>query len=360
MILRVPWSEPSMGEDELSLVLKVLKSGWLGQGPQVKMLEELFKKRVGAQEAIAVSSGTAALHCALLAAGVKPGDEVIIPNLTFIATINVVLASGAKPVLVDVEPDTFNTSPELVAERITNRTKVIMPIDYAGMPIDIKGFEELAEDYGLILIEDAAEAVGAEYRGRPVGGFNHITCFSFHIAKQMTTIEGGMITTNDAKYAERCRLVRNHGMAERYEHIFIGFNYRMTDLNAAIGIAQLKKLDSFLEHRSRIAAKYMSELKDLARFQHVPPFVTKHPWMFFPILVENRDKLREHLARRGIDTRVCWKPVHMQPYHRRFFKGEKYPNAEEIYRHVICIPIGNGISMDQVEYVITCIKEVLP
>ena len=357
--MKVPWSEPLIGEEELNAVIEVLKSGWLSQGPKVRALEELFKERVGAREAVAVSSGTAALHCALVASGIGPGDEVIVPALTFIATVNVVLATGARPVLVDVEPDTFNTSPELVAEKITSRTKAIMPIDYAGMPVDIKGFEELAEDHNLLFIEDAAEAVGAEYNGKPVGGFNHITCFSFHIAKQMTTVEGGIITTDGPEFAEKCRLVRNHGMVEKYEHVFLGFNYRMMDLNAAIGIAQLKKLDRFLEHRARIANEYISKLRDLVDFQRVPSYVTRHPWMFFPILTESRNELREYLSEKGISTRVCWKPVHMQPYHRDFFKEERYPNAESIYQRVLCIPIGNNISMEQVRYVIKCIREAV-
>ena len=322
-------------------------------------MESLFKERVSAEHAVAVNSGTAALHCALVAAGIGPGDEVVVPTLTFIATVNTVIATGAKPVLVDVEPDTFNTSPELVAEKITGRTKAIIPIDYAGMPVDIRGFEELAEDHGLILIEDAAEAVGAEYRGKPVGGFNHITCFSFHIAKQVTTVEGGIITTDDPDFAEKCRLVRSHGMVERDEHVYLGFNYRMTDIQAAIGIAQLRKLDKFLEHRAEIASRYMEALRGLVEFQRMPDYVTRHPWMFFPVLVEERDKVRQALHEEGVDTRVCWKPVHMQPYHRRFFEGESYPNAEEIYERVLCIPIGNGISLNQIQYVIERMREVL-
>ena len=241
----IPIAKPLIGDEEIEEVVKVLKSGFIAQGPKVAEFEEKFAEYIGVKHAVATSSGTTALHTALLALGIKAGDEVVTTPFTFAATSNSVLYVGAKPVFVDVNPETYNIDPEKIAEAITDKTKAIMPVHLYGQPADMDPIREIADENDLKVIEDAAQAHGAVYRGKMVGSMGDAACFSFYPTKNMTTSEGGMVTTDDGATADAARAIRAHGESQRYTHVMLGYNFRMTDVAAAIGLAQLKKLDTF-------------------------------------------------------------------------------------------------------------------
>src|SRR5580658_87055 len=270
----LPYGRQSIDESDIQAVVETLRSDWLTTGPKVAEFEEAIAARVGAKYAVSFSSGTAALHGAAFASGLQAGDEAITSPLTFAATANCVLYQGAIPVFADVLEDTLNLNPELAATRITARTKAILPIDYAGHPADLDSFLQLADHHGLIVIEDACHALGAEYRGRRVGSVAHMTVFSFHPVKHLTTGEGGMVTTDNPEFAETLRRFRNHGISSEaaqrqtagqwhYEMLLLGFNYRLTDIACALGIRQLGKLESNLERRREIAGEYGRAFRDL-------------------------------------------------------------------------------------------------
>lgn len=353
------WTKPSLGLEEKNAIDRIVERGWFTQGPETKRFEQELCDYIGCKYAIVVNNGTSALITALLAHGIKANDEVVVPTFSFIASINAIIAIGAKPVLVDCDRATWNTTPDLVKEKLTNKTKAIMPVDVAGMPIDIDAFEELASKRGLILIEDSAEALGAMYKNKKIGSFNHTSVFSFHMAKQLTTIEGGCIVTNDKEVAERCYMIRNHGFdlnkRAEYIHRCFGLNFRITDLQAAIGREQLKKLDDAIKHRNKLVQIYREELD--FELQQIPDYVSLHPYMFFGILTENREKLVNRLLENNIEVKLCWLPAHMQPYHSKIFDSN-YENAEYIYSRILCLPMGNAITEEDIKKVIEVIKNV--
>lgn len=358
--IHIPWSPPNVGYEEMLAAKKVIDSGWWTQGKTTKQFEEDLAKKIGCKHAIVVNNGTSALIAALLAHGVGPGDEVIVPTYTFIATINAVLAVGAKPVLVDCDKSTFNTTPELVAEKITKKTKAIMPVDVAGMPVDIDAFSDLAKDKEVVFIQDSAESIGARYKGRNLGSFDHTSAFSFHMAKLVTTTEGGCILTNDEETAKKIAMIRNHGMEGKYDHASFGLNFRITDIQSAIGREQLKKLDDNIILRNKLANMYKEGLSDLVEFQNVPPCVTTHPYMLFGVLVdkEKRDHIIAKLNQNGVDTRICWPPVHHQRYHKHLFEGT-YPSADHLGTSIINLPMGNGLQQEHVRYVIETLRRIM-
>jgi len=290
-----------------------MESGWLTQGKITEEFERQVCRLTDSKFAIATNNGTAALMCALMANDIGKGDEVIVPSFTFIATVNAVIAVGAKPILVDCDPFTFNTSPELMSKKITKKTKAIIPVDVSGMPIDIDSFRKFAKEKNLILIEDAAEALGAKYKNKKIGSFGHSTIFSFHMAKIVTGVEGGIITTNDKNIAEKAKLIRSHGDVGGYNSIYFGLNFRISDIHSAIALEQMKKLDQFLKHRNKLAKIYKEELKQF-EFQKIPTNVTLHPFMLFGLLLKPkiRNKVNSYLNKNGIETRICWRPVHQQ------------------------------------------------
>jgi perosamine synthetase len=356
----VPWSEPDLGEEERRAVLAVLDSGWLGMGPKTKEFERGICEYTGAREAIVVNNGTSALVAALLANGIGPGDEVLVPTYTFAATVNSVLAVGAKPVLLDCDPQTFNVTPEIVESELRDhpQARALLFVDVAGQPCDLDALTELARRRSLVLIEDAAEAFGAGYRGRRVGASEHTTIFSFHIAKQMTSVEGGAIVTHDREVASRARLVRSHGEgSEKYVHVAFGLNFRPTDLLSAIGTVQLRKVDRYLGLRNDLARRYRDFLAPYLRFQEVPAFVTQPTWMIFMALATNREERDAYvrwLSAHGIDTRIPWPPVHAQPYYVRQFGASMFPSADDTFARVLSLPMGNGLKMEQVQSVVEC------
>jgi perosamine synthetase len=359
----IPWAAPDVGARERAAIDQVLATGWLGMGPKTKEFEGGLCAYTGARTATVVNNGTSALLTAYLAHGIRPGDEVLAPTYTFVATVSALLAIGARPVLIDCDPLTLNVDPDEV-ERVAKahpQAKALVFVDVDGQPCDIDRLREIARARSLPLIQDAAESFGATYRGRPIGGYDHTTIFSFHIAKQLTTVEGGAVVTNDTEIAERCRLIRSHGEGpEKYVHIAHGLNFRPTDLQSAVGLVQLARVDQFLAHRDRLAQRYRQELADVLEFQHVPSFVTRATWMIFVALCHDaaeRNAYNAWLRERGIDTRIPWPPVHQQPFYLARFGPQSLPHAERAYARVLSLPMGNAITDEQVAAVIECTRE---
>lgn len=360
---KIPWSTPDISIDEENAVSEVMASKWLGMGPKTHQLEQNICSFVKVQNSIVVNNGTSALIAALIANDIKPGDKVLVPTYTFIATVNSVLAIGARPILVDCDPRTFNVSISSLQEAFDQHrdASCLVFVDVAGLPADVDLMRDFSHKNNLKLIEDAAEAFGAKYKDKMLGNFDHTTIYSFHIAKQMTTIEGGAVVTNSRQIAEKIRMIRSHGEGkEKYVHTEFGLNLRPTDLQSAIGIAQLKKVEEYIEKRKRIAELYMSELSQQLEFQLVPSYVVRHPWMLFMCLVKEkslRDKLNAFLNERGIDTRIPWPPANLQPYHKARLGDVRCPNAEAVYNRVLSIPIGNAITESQARKVIQVVKD---
>ena len=267
---------------------------------------------------------------------------------------------GATPVLVDSDLGTFNTTPELMKPLITKKTKAIMPVDVAGMPIDVDAFTKFAQAHNLIIIEDAAQGLGAVYKGKKIGSFNHTAIYSFHMAKLATTVEGGCIVTNDEKIAHTCAMIRNHGMEGRCEYKVFGLNLRINDIQSAIGRVQLRKIEKYIALRNKLVNMYKKGLGDIAEFQNIPPYVSTHPHMLFGILVDaaKRDAIIKTLNENGIGTRICWNPAHRQPYHSAIFKGN-YPNADKLSSRIINVPMGNDLSEEDVQYVIDIFRKAV-
>jgi len=347
----IPVARPHVGEAEKRAVMEVLDSGQLAAGPRVEAFERAFAAYIGARHAIAVNSGTAALVVALQAHGVGPGDEVITTPFSFIATATSIIACGATPVFVDIDPFDLNLDPEKVEDAITERTKAILPVHLYGHPARISELAELAEDFSLALIEDAAQAHGAEHAGRRVGTFG-TGCFSFYPTKNMTTGEGGMITTNDDEIARRARIIRNHGQEVRYRHDLFGLNWRMQDLNAAIGLAQLEQLEGWT--RARIANA--ERLSSLIRGFETPRVREgdRHVFHQYTIRVpRDRDRLQQRLQEAGIGTAIHYPvPIHQQPIIRELGLGEgAFPVAEAAAAQVLSLPVHPGLAPEDVEYI---------
>ncbi len=356
---KIRWAPPLLGTNEEKVVQKVMKSGWLSQGKITEQFEKKMCQITNSKFAIAVNNGTSALMCALIAHKIGKDDEVILPSFTFVATVNAVISVGAKPVLVDCDPLTFNTTPEIMNEKITKKTKAIIPVDVSGMPVNIDSFRKFAKEKNLILIEDAAEALGAQYKNKKIGSFGHSAIFSFHMAKIVTGIEGGIITTNDREIARKAKLIRSHGDLGGYNSICFGLNFRISDIHSAIALEQIKKLDQYLERRNQLARIYKDELKEFD-FQEIPNYVTLHPFMLFGLLFKPkiRNKVNQFLNKNGIETRICWRPIHLQKY---FLTNKKYnlPFSEQIFTKIINLPMGNGLSENDVIKVTHSVKKAI-
>ena len=352
----IPIARPQMGEDEKQRVWEAMDSGSLAQGPRVAELEQRFAEFIGVGHAVATSSGTTALHLALLGYGIGPGDEVITVPFTFIASANSVLYTGARPVLVDVDERDFTMAVDQVTAAITPRTKAIMPVSLYGQPADLEAIDEIATRHGLALIEDAAQAHGAAIGARKSGSWGAGT-FSFYPTKNMTTGEGGMITTDDAELAGRVRLLREHGMKVRYHHDIVGYNFRMTDLAAAIGLAQLPKLPAFNDRRRAIAARYDAELHGVMT-PAVRPGVT-HVYHQYTIRVHDRDAFAERLKERGVGSAIYYPiPVHRQkPFLALGYGDQRYPVTDRLTEQVLSIPVHPSLSDDEVATVIGAVNE---
>jgi perosamine synthetase len=375
----LPYGRQSVDEGDIQAVVDVLRSDWLTTGPKVAEFEDAFAARVGAAHAVSFSSGTAALHGSVFAAGLKPSDEAITSPLTFAATANCILYQGATPVFADVCRDSLNLDPEQVERRITPKTRAALPVDYAGHPADLDAIRTIAERHGLIVIEDACHALGATYRSRKVGGIADMTVFSFHPVKHITTGEGGMVTTNSPKFTEMLRRFRNHGISSDarqrqaagqwyYEMVQLGYNYRLPDIGCALGIQQLKKLDANLTHRREIAGIYSAAFRGISGL--ITPAVcpeANSAWHLYPLrldlekLTANRAQIFRALRAENIGVNVHYIPVHLHPYYRdRFgYKGGEFPIAEDAYERLISLPMFHGMSDQDADDVIEAVKKVV-
>jgi perosamine synthetase len=375
----LPYARQTVDDDDITAVVEALRSDWLTTGPLVETFEKAFASEVGAGHAVAVSSGTAALHAAVAALGIGAGDEVIIPALTFVATANCVVFQGGKPVFADVDPETLLLDPNQVEALVTPRTRAVIAVDYAGQPCDYDGLRKITDAHEISLVADACHAVGGRYRGKAVGSLAMLSTFSFHPAKHVATGEGGMITTNDPELARRARIFRNHGIttdhrqrAEKgswfYEMVELGLNYRLTDMQCALGLKQLEKAGFRLKRRRAIAARYRSSLSQVSGIE--PLAVTdnvEHAYHLFVIrLTENdlaakRDEVLSALRAEGIGVNVHYIPVHLHPFYRERFGTHPgdIPVAEAEYQRILTLPMFPAMTDQDVDDVVTAIRKVV-
>jgi perosamine synthetase len=374
----LPYGKQFVEQKDINAVIKVLESDWLTTGPTVMEFEKQFAKQVGAAHGVAVNSGTAGLHCAVYAAGVKSGDEVITSPMTFMATANCVRYQGAKVVFADVEPDTLNIDPKKIKECITPKTKAIIAVDFTGHPANLEAIEEIAINNNLAFIEDAAHALGTTYKHKKVGSIADMTTFSLHPVKHITTGEGGLVVTDDSDLAERLRRFRNHGISRdhhqrqeqgawSYDMEEIGYNYRLTELNSVLGISQLQKLPVLLERRKEIAARYNDAFSKIS--QLTPP--TVHPdcesaWHLYVIklnlesLNKNRDEIFQALRAENIGVNVHYIPVPWLVYYQKLgYKKGDWPVAENSYYRLLSLPMWPGMTDEDVEDVILAVEKVI-
>jgi perosamine synthetase len=380
MVNSLPFHVPDLGEEEIAAVVEVIQSGWLTTGIKVKQFEEQFAAMIGTRHAIAVNSCTAALHLALEAIGVSEGDEVIVPTMTFAATAEVVTYLKAKPVLVDCTGDSLNIDPERIEKAITPRTKAIIPVHFAGHPCEMEAIGTIAQAHNLCVIEDAAHALPARYRGRMVGAISDITCFSFYATKNITTGEGGMIATNDAVVAARVRTMSLHGLSRDawnrytaqgswyYEILYPGFKYNLTDIAAALGLAQLKKCERFWKARDRIAGLYdegFSDIPEITR-PHVAPHI-QHAWHLYVIQLEldrlsiGRNEFIKRLQDARIGCSVHFIPLHLHPYYRDAYgyHPTDLPRANEVYQRIVSLPLYPRMTDADTDRVITVVRKIV-
>jgi perosamine synthetase len=360
----IPVAEPIIGDKELKYVEECVKSGWVSSiGDYIYRFENCFSNFCGTKYGVSCSNGTVALHLALKAFGVGNGDEVIVPALTFIATANAVTYCNAIPVFVDAEPETWNIDPDKIEEKITKKTKAIIPVHLYGHPVDMDTIIDIARENKLVVIEDAAEAHGAEYKGRKVGSIGDVGCFSFYGNKIITTGEGGMITTDNEEIAERARMLRDHAMSKekRYWHDTIGFNYRLTNLQAALGVAQMERIEDIINIKRSNAKLYNSMLKTVAGIT-LPKEAewAKSVYWMYSILIEDkyrisRDELIIKLKERGIDSRPFFYPIPSMPPYKT---ANAYPVSEELSRKGINLPSSPRLKKDDIKYIVEQIKEI--
>ena len=384
--IKLPYGRQSISDQDIEAVSEVLRDDWITQGPRVEAFEKAIAAKVSATHAVAVSSGTAALHSACLAAGLGEGDEALVPTLTFAATAAAVRLTGAEVRLVDIDPATLALSTETAGPRISQATKAILPVDFAGLPANWSDLRDLAVASGLITIADAAHALGAVYQGLPVGGFADMTCFSFHPVKAITTAEGGMTVTNSARFAEQLRSIRNHGIVrdpERfsastpqraegepwyYEVQSVGLNYRISDLQCALGLSQLERLDAFVARRTQVADIYTQAFSDTELIRPREVFEDRtSAWHLYVIqlnldaITSTRADVFHELRRRGLGVQVHYIPLHRHPYYRQRYSVSPadFPNAERYYESAISLPLFPDMSDADAGLVADIVLEVL-
>jgi len=374
----ISFHKPYISKDEIKAIEEVLRKGWLTYGKKSIEFEEKFKNYIGSKYAIAVNSCTSCLHLALKAIGLKESDEVIVPTITFVATAEVVRYFNAKPVMVDVEKDTHLMDISKVESLITKRTKAIIPVHYAGQPVDLERLMEIAKKYNLYVIEDAAHALPAWYKGRKIGTFGDITCFSFYATKTLATGEGGMATTDNKEFSEKMKILRLHGISKdawkrysaegswEYDVLELGYKYNITDIQSALGIAQLNKLEFMWERRKRIAeiyTKHFSEVEELIPYRVKKDRVSS--WHLYPLKLNlealkiDRNRFMEELKKRGIHTSVHFIPLYRFTYYRKMgYKAEDYPNSEWVFERIISLPIYPSMTNEEVYYVVENVIDI--
>jgi dTDP-4-amino-4,6-dideoxygalactose transaminase len=374
----IPFSPPLIGEAEIAEVVDTLRSDWITTGPKTKRFEQAFARRVGADDAVALSSCTAGLHTALLAHGIGPGDEVITTPMTFAATVNVIEHVGARPILVDVEPDTLCLDPQKVKNAITADTKAIIAVHYAGHPVDMDALEIIADHHALVIIEDAAHALPAAYRGRTVGSRKHLTAFSFYATKNMTTAEGGMLTGEPALLA-KVRTLSLHGMSRHawnrygkegtwhYDIEAPGFKYNMTDIQAALGLHQLQRLNDFVQRRLEIATEYLRELSSVDYLQLPNTRADiKHAWHLFILRIHDhqlridRNQFIQEMKARGVACSVHFIPIHLHSYYKNKYgyAADDFPIAYSNYQRMLSLPLNPSLTDQQVATVIEAVLDI--
>jgi len=363
---KIPFSDPFITNEDVMAVASSVKEKRLSQGKYVERFEKEFANYIGVKNALAVCNGTAALHTALNAIDVRCSDEVVVPSFSFVATANCVLYQGAKPVFVDIDPRTYNISPKEIERKVTKKTKAIIPVHYAGQPADMASICEIAGKQSIHVVEDAAEAHGALYHGSKAGSLGNLACFSFYPNKNMTTGEGGMITTNDDESAEKIRMIRSHGQSERYHHVVLGYNYRMSDIHAALGLVQLKRLNWVINKKVEKAKYYDKRIQEMfgddVRTPHVASYAS-HVYMFYAVRFSNkkiRDKAIAELEKKGVETRVAFPPIHLQPLYQDLFGNKRgyLPVTEDVSNTILCLPIYPHMSQEEQEYVLAGLDDV--
>lgn len=376
----LPIATAVFGKEEEKEIIDTLRSGWITLGPKTRKFEHDLAEYVGAKYAIALNSGSAALHLAMLAIGIKNGDEVITTPLTFAATANSIIHCGGKPIFVDIDPKTFNIDPKKIEKKITKKTKAILPVDYGGQPVDLDSINKIAKEYRLFIVEDAAHTIGAKYKGCNIGTIADITCFSFHPVKNMTTGDGGAITTDNKEFAEKIMMLRVNGMDKEswkrntptgswdYSIAIEGYKYHMNDLTASLGIHQIKKLDRFRKIREDIADTYDSEFKDIPQIT-IPfrEFNIQHAHNIYPLLVDTKDltisrnEFIDQLKQFNIGSIVYFRPLHLQPFFQQTLgcKPGDFPNAEYVFERLLCLPIYPGMTKKDAGFVSEVIKKII-
>ncbi|MFH2001309.1 MAG: aminotransferase class I/II-fold pyridoxal phosphate-dependent enzyme [Planctomycetota bacterium] len=375
----IPFSRPSIGDEEIASVVDTLRSGWITTGPKTKEFEDRFAEYVGAKHAIALSSCTAGLHLAFIALGIGEGDEVITSPMTFAATTNMMINVGAIPVFADIDPGTRQILPEKIEACITKKTKLIVPVHFAGSACDMDRIMAISERHGIPVLEDAAHAAGTLHKGRKIGSLGNMAIFSFHPIKNMTTGEGGMVTVDDPSLAEKIALLKFHGLAKdawkrysegevtQYDVLLPGFKYNMMDIQAALGLQQLKRLDGFNEERGRQAEYYNQHLKGMEgiRLPMLPDYSVGHIWHLYTVLIDtphvSRDTFMKELSSRGIGSGLHFKAVHLHHYYKERFGFERgfCPNAEFVSDRIVSLPLFPGLSRSDQDRVIRAIGEIL-
>jgi UDP-4-amino-4,6-dideoxy-N-acetyl-beta-L-altrosamine transaminase len=371
----IPYGRQFIDEDDIQAVNEVLRSDYLTTGPRIVEFENIVASYVGAKYAVAIANGTAALHAACFAAGIGPGDEVITTPITFAASANCVLYCGGKPVFADIDPVTYNIDPEDVIRKITSKTKAIIAVHFTGQPCDMEAIYAIAKKYNLIVIEDAAHALGADYKGRKVGTISDMTTFSFHPVKHITTGEGGMVTTSDEKLYKKLISFRTHGItrdvslmthnegAWYYEQFDLGYNYRITDIQCALGISQMKKLDQFIARRTEIANQYNKAFKALEGI--TIPYQAQgcnNSWHLYVVQINNMDRKEvfDQLRQAGIGVNVHYIPLYKHPYYQNNgYSDVICTNAENLYKHSISIPLFPKMTDEEVHYVIKAVEDIV-
>ncbi len=377
----LPYGHQWIDEEDVKSVIEVLRSDWITQGHKVVEFEKEFAKYVGARYAVAVNSGTAALHAACFAAQIEKGDEVVTSLITFVASANCVIYQGGIPVFADIDENTLNIDPEEIRKKIIKKTKALIPVDFTGLPVDLEKILQIGKDNKFVIIEDASHALGATYKDKKIGSISDMTIFSFHPVKHITTGEGGMITTNNKEFYERLKLFRTHGITKEkdkllyydgpwyYEMQELGYNYRLTDFQCALGLGQLKKIDKFIQRRREIVKKYNSEFKDMQEIKipEINPINSNPVWHIYMIQVnleklkEGRREIFEALRAENIGVNVHYIPVHLQPYYRKRFgyhPGD-FPKAENYYSRAITLPVFPKMSDKDIDGVIKAVKKVI-
>jgi perosamine synthetase len=364
----IPLARPDIGEEEIRLVNEVLRTDWLSMGPKVCEFEEKFADYIGTENAIAVNSGTSGLHLCIKSIEIRKGDEVITTPFSFVASSNSIIFESGKPVFVDVNPDTLNIDAEKIEDAINKNTKAILPVHVFGQPCEMDAIMDIAKDNYLAVIEDACEAVGAEYNGQKVGTFGDASVFAFYPNKQMTTGEGGMIVTDDRDIAKLCRSFRNQGRSESEEwlnHIRLGYNYRLDEMSCALGIGQLRRIDELIEKRAKVANEYTKRLKDVegVTTQYLDARV-KMSWFVYVIQVADyidRNKVMEYLQEHSVSCRPYFTPIHLQPFYWKMFGYKKgdFPICENVCDSTIALPFFGNMDKETIEQVCTTLEDSL-